>query len=263
MKKNIANKVLLLCCLAAMVSCKAHKQLIATPVTKKTATPAENSVMNKLAAIKGGQVAFNTFSGKANTRLDINGNSNDVTLNIRINRDKEIWVSITALLGIEVARAMITPDSIKIINKLQGLYIKKPFSYIYAYASKQVNYKTIESLLVGNAMPEMLNKNANFQTVGGNTTLSGNMQDLVYMLMVGPDMKVAQLHLTNQDQGQSLQVNNANFIQAANRIVPSQINIESVIKDKKILANLHYTKVDFDQLLEYPFNIPERYAPAD
>ncbi|MDB5116086.1 MAG: hypothetical protein JWQ79_1578, partial [Mucilaginibacter sp.] len=135
--------------------------------------------------------------------------------------------------------------------------------YIYAYASKQVNYKTIESLLVGNAMPEMLNKNANFQTVGGNTTLSGNMQDLVYMLMVGPDMKVAQLHLSNQDQGQSLQVNNANFIQAANRIVPSQINIESVIKDKKILANLHYTKVDFDQLLEYPFNIPERYAPAD
>lgn len=268
MKKNIANKLLLIGCLLAMVSCKARKQLMISPVASATAVPivhkrAENPIVGKLAAIKGGQVVFNTFSGRANTKLNINGDSNDVTLNIRINRDKEIWVSITALLGIEVARAIITPDSIQIMNKLQYLYIKKPFSYIYAYTSKQVNYKTLESLLVGNAMPELLiNENASLQAVNNNITLSGDLQDLIYMLMVGPDMKVAQLHLTSQNDGQSLQVTNSNFIQANNRTVPSQIDIASVVKDKKMQVNLHYTKVDFDQQLEYPFNIPERYAPA-
>ncbi len=46
-------------------------------------------------------------------------------------------------------------------------------------------------------------------------------------------------------------------------MVPSQIDILSTIGDKKIQANLRYTKADFDQPLEFPFNIPERYAPAD
>ncbi len=254
-----------------MVSCKARKQLMFSPVATATAAPvvhkrAENPIVGKLAAIKGGQVVFNTFSGRASTNLNINGDSNDVTLNIRINQDREIWISITKkiLVDIEVARAIITPDSIKIMNKLQSVYIKKPFSYIYTYTSKQVNYKTLESLLVGNAMPELLiNENASLQAVNNNITLSGDLQDLIYMLMVGPDMKVAQLHLTSQNDGQSLQVTNSNFIQANNRTVPSQIDIASVVKDKKMQVNLHYTRVDFDQQLEYPFNIPERYAPAE
>src|ERR1700761_5270132 len=269
MKKNTVNKILLACCFLALVSCKAHKQIVASTApnvdntVKIAVTPPDMTYKDKkLAAIKGGQVVFNTFSGKANTKLNVDGSSNDVTLNIRINRDKEIWVSVSALLGLEVARAVITPDSIKIINKLQSLYIKKPFSYIYTYASRQVNYKTIESLLVGNAMPELLNKNSTIDTANNNTTLTGNLKDLIYMLMVGPDMKVAQFHLANEAQGQSLQINNSSFIQASNRIVPSQIDIASVIKDKKIQANLHYTRVDFDQELQYPFNIPERYAPA-
>lgn len=260
------NKLLVICCLVILVSCKARKQVLVTPTAATTVTaskPVANTVSNKLVEIRGRQLVFNTFSGKANTTLNFNGNSNDVTLNIRINRDKEIWVSVTALLGIEVARAVITPDSILIVNRLQGLYTKKPFSYIYTYASKQINYKMLESLLVGNAIPELLNEKATLQADNGNVVLSGNLQDLIYKLMLGPDMKVAQLNLSNQNEGQSLQVTNNAFIQAANRIMPSQIAIASTAKDKKVQVNLHYTKVDFDQQQQYPFNIPERYTPAE
>jgi len=261
MKRNILNKLLVVCCLLAMVSCKARKQVL---VARKAdaAVKAVDSKASKLAAIRAQQLNFNTFAGKAKTNLDINGNSNDVTLNIRINRDKKIWVSITAILGVEVARAVITPDSILLINRLEGVYLKRPFSYVYTYASKQVNYKTLESLLVGNAIPELLNEKAEIITVTGNTTLSGDLEDLVYKLIIGADNKVTQTNLDNQSQGQSLQVANNTFIQANNRILPSQINIASVVKDKKINVNLHYTKVDFDQQQEYPFSIPDRYEPS-
>ncbi|HEY9535922.1 MAG TPA: DUF4292 domain-containing protein, partial [Mucilaginibacter sp.] len=162
-----------------------------------------------------------------------------------------------------VARALITPDSIKIINKLQGVYLKKPFSYVYKYASRQVNYKTIESLLVGNAMPELLTENSAIKTDMGNIALSGTLQDLIYNLTLGTNMRVTQFNLSNNNLGQALLVTNNNFIQANNRLVPSQIDILSTIGDKKIQANLHYNKVDFDLELDFPFNIPERYTPAD
>ena len=261
MKRNTLNRLLIVCGLLVIVSCKARKQVMVTRKPDTVATP-DNKIHTKLAAIKAQQVNFNTFSGKAKTNLDINGNSNDVTLNIRINKGKKIWVSITAILGVEVARAVITPDSILLINRLEGVYMKKPFSYVYAYASKQVNYKTLESLLIGNAIPELLTEKAEFVTTSNTTTLSGSLDDLLYKLIVGADNKVTQTNLNNQNEGQSLQVANNAFIQASNRILPSQIDIASVVKDKKVHINLHYTKVDFDQQLEYPFSIPDRYEPA-
>lgn len=261
MKRNILNKLLIACCLLAMVSCKARKQVTVVRKADSTAKPLDN-VSSKLDAIRAKQVNFNTFAGRAKTKLDINGNSNDVTLNIRIERDKRIWVSITAILGVEAARALITPDSILLINRLQGVYLRKPFSYVYKYASNQVNYKTLESLLIGNAIPELLNEKADVVNADGNTTLSGSLQDLLYKLIVGADLKVTQTNLSNQNERQSLQVVNNTFIQATNRIMPSQIDIASVVKDKKIQVNLHYTKADYDVQQEYPFSIPASYEAA-
>ncbi|GAA4330898.1 hypothetical protein GCM10023149_36410 [Mucilaginibacter gynuensis] len=244
-----------------MASCKSKKQVVVNRNDSAATKPA-NDVSLKLAAIRAKQVSFNTFSAKAKTDLNINGDSKDVTMTIRINRDKKIWVSITAILGVEVARALITPDSIQIINKFQGLYIKKPFSYIYKFASSQINYNTLQALLVGNAIPETLNEGSSFEVVNNNTNMSGSLKDLVYKLILGPDLRVTQTSLTNQLAQQSLQVTNNVFIQANDRAVPSQIDIASVVKSKKIQVNLRYSKVEFDQQLEYPFSIPDRYSPA-
>jgi hypothetical protein len=254
------NKLFIVCCLLVVVSCKARKQIIASG---KPADTAISSSVSKLNSIRASQVNFNTFSGKARTKLSINGSSNDVTLNIRISRGQKIWVSITAIAGIEVARALITPDSILVVNKLQGLYFKKPFSYIYSYTSRQVDYKSLEAIFVGNAMPQLLNDNAKLQADSLAITLAGNLDDLMYHLIVGFDLRVTQTDLVNQTGDMSLTVNNSQFIQAETRAVPSQINIESAVQSKKIEASMHYTKADFDLPLEYPFSIPSGYSPAN
>ena len=248
-----------------MISCKAKKQVL---VNRKAAdsSPAAASVnpaVSKISAIKGKQVYFSTFSGKAHTKLNIDGSSNDVTLNIRISRDKKIWVSITAIAGIEVARALITPDSILVINRLQSLYLRKPFSFIYAYTGRQIDYKSLEAVLVGNVIPQLLNDSTRVAPGNGNVLLSGNIRELIYKLTVGPDLKLSQADLSNQSQGQSLLVNNTVFIQEANRVLPSQIDIASTVRAKKVQVSIHYVKVDFDQPLEFPFNIPSRYTEAN
>jgi len=256
-------KLIAICFLLIMVSCKAKKQIIAKRVAIDTTSRPIDSKKVKLDAIRAGQTSFDSFSGKARTKLDIGGSSNDVTLNIRIKRDQKIWISITAIAGIEVARALITPDSIFVINRLQTVYLKKPFSYINTFAGNQVNYKTIESLLIGNAIPELLNENADLQISPDSITVVGNLQGLVYKLMVGPGMKVTQTNLSDQNAGQSLLANNNKFIQSGTRIIPSQIDITTLVKDKKIQVNLHYIKSDFDQQLEFPFTIPARYQEAN
>lgn len=256
--------LLAICFLLLMFSCKARKQVIVKQATTiDSVIKPVDTKKTKLDAIRAAQIMFNSFSGKARSVLNIDGNSNDVTLNIRIKRDQKIWISITAIAGIEAARVLITPDSILIINRLQSVYVKQPFSYINTVAGNQVNYKTIESLLVGNAIPELLNEHADFRTSADSIILTGNLQELAYKLIVGPGMRVTQTNLNDQNAAQSLQVTNHAFIQAGARAIPSQIDITSLVKDKKIQVNLHYIKTDFDQPQEYPFSIPARYKEGN
>ncbi|HZY39077.1 MAG TPA: DUF4292 domain-containing protein [Mucilaginibacter sp.] len=264
-QKAFCTLVLAICCLLLSFSCKTKKPLAARKPAADTtvAVKAVDLKLLKINAIKSAQTVFNTFSGKARTKLTINGEANDVTLNIRVLHDKKIWVSITAIAGLEAARAVITPDSIMIINRLQNMYVKQPFSYVNKYAGSQVNYKTIESVLVGNALPEALNESSDIQPDGVNTVLTGNLSGLIYKLVLGSDNKVNQLNLSNPDEGQSMLVTNSVFVQVGSRVLPSVIDMASVVKNKKIQVNLHYIKEDFDLTLDFPFTIPARYTPAE
>jgi hypothetical protein len=150
------------------------------------------------------------------------------------------------------------------INKLQGLYIRKPFSYIYKFTSSQLDYQSIEALLMGNAMPQLLNDQAQLSADSAGTALTGTLQELVYKLVVGPDMKALTTNLSDQDTGQAMQADNSQFtpIPATNHVMASQIDINSTAGLRKIKISLHYTRQDFDLPLEYPFSIPDSYTPA-
>lgn len=231
--------------------------------TNITVKPPDTKMI-KLEAIRASQTSFKTFSGKAATALNIGGKSNDVTFNIRIQSGEKIWVSVTAIAGIEVARVLITPDSLQVINRLESVYMKKPFTYINKYAGDQINYKTLESLFVGNAIPEMVNEQANLQTNADNSiSLKGFLNILAFKLLLNPEMKAIQTDLSNEDAGQSLVVNNSVFIQSGIKVMPSQIDIATVVIDKKIQVNLHYSKAEFDKPLEFQFSIPSRYTEAN
>ncbi|GAB3932408.1 DUF4292 domain-containing protein [Mucilaginibacter myungsuensis] len=263
------NKIttIIFCSFVALAGCKAKKQVLVNreavkePVTVKAA-PSTNA---KLIAIRERQVNFNTFNGKAKARLDIDGDDNDVTLTIRIDRDKKIWVSVVTqiLVNIEVARALITPDSIIVLNKLQGLYMKKPFSYVHQYGGKQVNFKTLQALLIGNAMPELLHDGVSMSEDGANTLLNGQLGDIGYKLNIGADYKVSQSNLTNNLAALTLQVINGAFIQADGRVIPSQIDITSTADKKNIKINMRYTNAEFDKPIDTPFSIPDSYKAAN
>jgi hypothetical protein len=277
MKENISNSsftifyrqkasyALALCCLLLLFSCKPKKLLaLRKPITDTTtAVKAVDLKLLKINLIKSAQTAFNTFSAKARTKLTINDETNDVTLYVRVQHDRKIWVSVTAIAGIEAARVLITPDSVMLINRMQNTYLKQPFSYIYKYAGNQVNYEMIESALLGNVIPQALNESSDIQPSGANTILTGNLADLIYKITLGADNKLNQFYLSNADGSQAMQVTNGVFVQVGSRVLPSQIDMASVVKNKKIQVNLHYIKEEFELPLEFPFKIPARYAPAE
>lgn len=97
-------------------------------------------------------LSFNYLVIKSKINFKTQGNSNNLTANIRIKKDSLIWLSITPGMGIEVVRAIVTPDSVKVINRLDNKYDAYSISYIKETLGIDMDYSSLQNLIVGDVL---------------------------------------------------------------------------------------------------------------
>lgn len=262
MRKSFLNKIVIIGGIALMFGCKARKEAVSNPASSKETVSSAKPVSATETVLKNistGQFDFKTLSLKARAELSIGNNNNDVGMNIRIRKDETIWVSITAIAGLEVARALITPDSIKVMNRLEGIYTAKPFSYIYQYANRQIDFKALQALLVGNAIPGTVSDRSDAEILGNQVRLSGNLSGILYKLTFNPDNKLVENKLKDSATGKELLAGYSNFQVIAGMKVPSNVRLSSAAQNKSVLIELKYNSVSMNEAVEFPFSVPKRF----
>jgi len=111
----------------------------------------ENSVLSTL---KMNSNSLSYYSAEAEAAYKDKQQNLQFSSQIVFERDKYVWMSITALLGIEVARVMITPDSIKILDRFNRTYISSGYAYIKKFTQLPITFEQLQNLLCGNALFE-------------------------------------------------------------------------------------------------------------
>lgn len=264
MKKDTLIK--LFCGMALLVvfaSCKAKKELLPASLIPKIMADEPKSDLArtaKIASLKKMNIAFNTISMKAKADLIIDNKSNEVNMNLRIRNNEVIWVSVTALAGLEVARAYITPDSVKIINRLDNVYLKKPFSYIYEFTNERITFQTLQAVLLGNAMEEFINETTELNSDGENISLKTILSSMVYKAQLDSQSKVLVNQLNDAEADQELLVNYSNFGFINEQVLPQTVIMNSKAQNKSIGLNLNYLKIEIDTKFELPFRVPDRFS---
>jgi hypothetical protein len=259
MRKNTLNSLLILVLLLMTVACKSRKIIVKPPVVVETPPVTINKKKENLALLKSKDITYNTLSLKGKTMLDIDGNENNVNMTIRIKKDEKIWISITAIAGIEVARALITPDSLSVLNRLQSKAIQKPFSYVYNFAGRQVNFGMLQSLLSGNTINDFTNEQAELALNSGVFTLSGDKGNLAFQILFNTLLKSAEINLNDVRAGQALKVIYPGYQQVDGYTVPSVVKINSFSGKRKINITFDFSKIERNVQLDFPFTVPKRF----
>lgn len=262
MKRNTLSKIILFSVLLVAFGCKARKP--AAPLVTGTKTEVEEGTKAEtLSRITQKQVDYNTAVIKAKADLSIDNNNNDVGMNIRMEKGKAIWVAVTAIANLEVARVLITPDSIKILNKLESTYIKKPFSYVHRFVNTKVDFSMLQNLFIGNAMAGTLASTSTIDVNGGQTQIKGDLAGLAYLLIFNGNNNLIQSNLNDKVASQTLLVNYAEYRKVSNEEVPHVISIKSNVANKNVAINLNYSFVSLNQPVEFPFNVSKRFTVKD
>ena len=143
---SIKNSVFALCvfgCVLLFAACSTKKAQQTSGSFKK------KSVAALLAEAEKNHIQYTTFSAKAKVTVVEGNDTRSADARIRMVRDSTIWFSVS-LFGIEGARALLTPDSIKILNRLDGTYISEGYNYFQKKYNVPLTFYSLQEMLVGN-----------------------------------------------------------------------------------------------------------------
>jgi hypothetical protein len=112
---------------------------------------------------------FNTFYGRAKASFSSPQAAGNVTVYIKMLKDSIIWISITGPLNIEGARVLVTPDSVKIINKLENTVQLSSIEHLQAITKLPLGFSDFQNIILGKAI---LDGNNNYQVKKDSVTVS-------------------------------------------------------------------------------------------
>ncbi|HEY4111015.1 DUF4292 domain-containing protein [Puia sp.] len=108
-------------------------------------------IRQSLVGLVHNTIDFQTFSGHMHVHYEgADGKGSEFNAVVRIKKDSMIWVSINAFAGIEAFRLLITPDSVKILDKLKKIARLRSVTYLQEQIHLPIDFITLQDLLIGN-----------------------------------------------------------------------------------------------------------------
>lgn len=191
---------------------------------------------------------------------------------IYIESDKKIWSNITFLI-IPAARAIITPEGIKAMDRYNKNYIDSDFDYLNNLLNVNfIDYKTLEKLLMGRTFMHITNSNSKIVKNSEGYQLTSITNQKIVTNEVTREYKVEMQYTEdfnlNWVKLQDVKSNDAIEIVYENwETFPNEVklpkNVKIIIKGSKTSQILmENTKFDFSRM-ETPYSVPANYKKID
>lgn len=246
----------------------------------------ENKLMRNIAI---NELDYSSIYAK---RVDVvlkNGKiSNNFKLSFKIERDSFIQFSVNGPMGIELARVLLTPDSIKFVNIYQKKYFISDYTYFYDKYDIQLSYDCIQSILT--------NVFFNFEKCGDGNDRVGKFRldrtdegyelftfeerainrkikklykkksknkDFMLVLqktMVDPRIfRPKSMSIEDVEEKVGLEVDYLDFKEFYGRIFPGRIVLKIYSEQNNSSVELRFQKIEFDVPVESNLRISSKY----
>ncbi len=259
-----------LCVIVFCIGCRSTKT-IQTVISKKDSVKviADSSSRRDSIAfiqttydnIKNNTIDFNTFS--ARVKIDFegsNGKKNDFTAVLRLKKDSALWVSINAILGIEAFRILITPDSIKVLNKLDKFVQLRSVNYLQEITRIPFTFQELQALIVGN--PIYFDSIVeSYKKEGEAIALFNAGQLFKHLLTISAanyQLQHSKLDDINPIRGRSANITYGDY-ENKNDLWFSTFRKITVMEKSKLDIEMKYRQYEFNIPLNFPFAIPKNY----
>ena len=224
--------------------------------------------------LKKHELKYDFLSAKFSATFSQDKKSTTFSGQIRIQRDSAIWISISPIMGIEMVRVLITPDSIMFMNRIDKSYFSDNFNYINTLINSTLDYDMLQSFLTGNDF-----------SFYENSSFRAGIDNLEYKLITTNRQKLKKYLRHNEEISipiQNIWLNAETFkitkvlireLVPTNRklegfyeysmnegqLMPAKVRFDLETLDHKNAIEMDYSKISLSNKLSFPFTIPDKY----
>ncbi len=186
-------------------------------------------------------------------------NAYDLDVELICEKDKYIWMKVTAIFGIEAARVLITPDKIELLDRLNRKHITANYTYLKSFTDIPLTFVQLQNMIAGNALFDADAKQSNIENADSEKLLvyifNQNIQTNIYNTT---NYKNRKSIVTDTIKNQSLELDYSDYIANGTNTVPSNISI-NIKGEKNVACQFKLSNFAFDKKGEVQFSVPKSY----
>lgn len=238
--------------------------LISCGTSKPIADRSEIVALSSKKVLKGHEKSrFNkqTLSADLKVNFKKSGQSQNLNVSLRLEKDKTIWLS-ASVFGFPVAKAIITPTKVSYYTKLTKTYYEGDFSKINKLLGADLNFTTLQNLLLGDALYKLNPKDydAGVDQLAHLLTPKEKNGLAEILFWIHPiNYKIEKQEVRTYDSDRFLAITYSNYTEVQETSIPGKL--ELLVKDEKQQVNLFisYKNIRLDEPLSFPYKIPGGY----
>lgn len=235
-------------------SCKSTKTANAATVKKLSSEKIIANHYNKA-------FNFETLNARLKVTYDDGRQSVSPTVSLRMKKDEVIWLS-AKVLGITVAKAIITPKKVSYYEKINSTYFDGSFKMIEEWLGTELDFYKVQQMLMGQSLFNLRDEKFKSEIVNQSYQLIPKKELEIFerLLFVNPsNYRISQQGIRQSIDNRSLQINYPLYQNVGNQSFPEEIFIKANQNDESTTIKIQYKDVDYNAKVSFPFKIPTGY----
>lgn len=228
--------------------------------------------------LKEHELKYTWINAKADVETSIDGEEHKLDIRVRGKKDSAIWISIQAVGLIDIAKLLITRDSVKMVVYVKKQYFKGDFNYINQLLNADLDYDLIQAALFGNSAdfddddsklkPVIDRLNCQYllsterkrklrRINSGQDSLKRSLQT---MALDPETYKILENNFEEASTNRSFHAQYGKFLAPDSVFAPHNVNIE-IRAERKVNVKINYVRIEINTPQKLSLNIPKNYDP--
>lgn len=262
------------------VSCKHKRKTVAAP--GQTADTLANkcrldykSARSLARYMKSQEFSYTWLSAKANVETNIDGKEESFDIRVSARKDSAILVSIQYLLGLQVAKVLISKDSVLFVNYIDKSYFRGDFRYINELLNADLDLDVIQAVLFGNSaeyhddetrLKPVIDRGACRYLLSTERKRrlkkiqagQNEIRSPLQILTLRSDYKILSNEFIDPATNRRFIANYSKFEQKDSVFAPYRVDID-IITQRKATVKIEYVRIEKNAPLKLSVNVPSRY----
>lgn len=224
------------------------------------------ALKNILASHEAAEPEFKTLAARMYVIYEDDERSQGITVSMRMEKNKAIWIKAQVAGLVTVAKVMITPDRVQFYESINSQYFDGDFALLSDFLGTKIDFEKAQAILLGQSIFDLEASELTVSPLA--TTLKiqpkTQPQNFIYSILLNAsNYKVSSANLSQPQDSRLLSLRYGEYEKIDSSFFPSIVELNASEKEKKTKVEITYRKIELNVPVNFAFDIPEGYEEIE